>query len=242
MLTSAEFKKALESLENGNELMEFHTAAVDKEKQTGIDKYRQKDSEVKKLKVFKSAIKKLGWDEESDVEDFSNTLQDTIEGKQNQENTELGKVQSQLKKLMRDFEKTQKELSVERENASKLQQQNKLKSIENTLTPKLSETFYNAGFMIKGLIADGKADLDESGNVVLKNGDEVMDLDSGINWLKDTHADAVKNTQRSGSSSTSSSTGSGAKYSKQQLQAMSAEDAAKDLEAFEESYYAQASG
>ncbi len=41
-INSAEFKKALEALENGAELLEFHTAAVQQEKEFGKAKYARR--------------------------------------------------------------------------------------------------------------------------------------------------------------------------------------------------------
>lgn len=241
-ITSEEFKKALESLENGAALLEYHTEAVNKEKQYGVTKYSEKDKEAAKLRKFKSVVKELGWDGETDPEDFVAVVQEKLEGRQNESSGQLSELTSQLKKLQKDFEKAQTELQTEREQRTALQQSNKLKTIESTLTPKLSEQFYGHNFMIKALLADGAVDLSEDGQVIFKNGDKQMDLDAGLKWLGETHADARKNNQKAGSGSQPSTQGSRPKYTLDQINSMTAEQAAADIVNYNASLKAHAAG
>lgn len=229
-INSAEFKKALEALENGAELLEFHTAAVQQEKEFGKAKYAEKDKEAVNLRKFKALIKNLGWDGESDPEEFVTGLNETLTNRQSEGNTQLTELTQQFKKLQKDFEKTQGELATEREQRAELQKQNKLKTIENTLAPKLSEQFYGHNFMIKALIADGQVDLDEKGQVIFKNGESVMEFDKGLKWLEETHADARKNTQKPGGGSVPNNQGGPkAKYTMAQIDSMTPEQLAADM-------------
>jgi hypothetical protein len=228
-MTWEEFKKALEALENGGELLEYHAGALDKEKQFGIQKYSEKDKEAAKLRKFKSSLKELGWDGESDPDEFVNSVKDKMEGRQNESNSALSDLTKQLKNLQKEFDKTQTELQTEREQKTSLQKQNKIKTIESVLTPKLSESFYGSQFIIKALIADGQVDLSEEGQVIFKNGDKTLDLDAGIKMLGETHADARKNTQKPGAGSQPANMGSKAKYTPEQLNSMTAEQAAADI-------------
>lgn len=167
-MTWEEFKRALEALENGAELLEFHASALDKEKQFGIQKYSEKDKEAAKLRKYKGSLKELGWDGESDPEEFIANVKDKLEGRQAESNTALTDLNKQFKQLQKEFEKTQGELQTEREQRTTLQKQNKTKTIESALQPKLAEQFYGSQFIIKALIADGQVDLDEGGQVVFK--------------------------------------------------------------------------
>lgn len=241
-ITSAEFKKALESLENGAELLEFHAAAVAQEKEYGKSKYSEKDKEAANLRKYKSYIKDLGWDGESDPEDFVVSIKTSLEGRQEEGNVQLSEVTKQLAKLQKDFEKAQGELQIEREQRASLQQQNKIKTIESTLAPKLSEQFYGHNFMIKALMADGQVDLNEEGQVIFKNGDSVMDLEKGIKWLGETHADARKNTQKAGGGSTPANQGNKPKYTQAQIDAMTPQQMAADIANVNASLKAAAAG
>lgn len=229
-ISAAEFKRILEGLENGAELLEYHTSAVAQEKEYGKSKYAEKDKEALNLRKFKTLIKGLGWDGESDPEEFVNSLNETLTNRQSEGNTQLTELTSQFKKLQKDFEKTQGELTAEREQRAELQRQNKLKTIENTLAPKLSEQFYGHNFMIKALIADGQVDLNEAGQVIFKNGESVMELDQGLKWLEETHADSRKNTQKPGVGSTpANQAGPKAKYTMAQIDSMTPEQLAADM-------------
>lgn len=228
-MTSEEFERALKSLENGESLLEYHNDTVSKEKQYGMKKYDSKDAEAKSLRKFKSVIKNLGWDGESDPEEFVALVNEKLVGRQDDDNSQLGELNKQLKKLQKDFETTNKELQTEREQKTQLQQQNKIKTIESTLSPKLSEQFYGSNFLIKALLADGQVDLSDDGQVVFKRGEDVLDLDAGLKWLGETHADARKNTQKAGSGSQPRSQGSGPKYTMDQINNMTKEQAAADI-------------
>lgn len=229
-ISAAEFKKAIEALENGAELLEFHTAAVAQEKEFGKTKYAEKDKEAVGLRKYKALIKNLGWDGESDPEEFVTTVQANLENRQTEGNAQMVEVTKQLKKLQKDFETSQTELQAEREQKTALQQQNKLKTIENTLAPKLSESFYGHNFMIKALIADGQVDLDEKGQVIFKNGESVMEFDKGLKWLEETHSDARKNTQKPGGGSVPANQGGAKpKYTMAQIDSMTPAQLAADI-------------
>jgi len=228
-MSPEEFKKALEALENGSELIEYHTTAVLSEKNRGIEESRKGNKENQNLRKFKTALESLGYDGESDLQEFVDTLTATVEGKTTQGNTELSELQKKISKLTRDFESSQGELKTEREQRASLQQQNKIKTIEAKLSPKLNEEFYGGQFMIKALLADGIVDLDDSGEVLFKQGDKTMKLDDGIRWLSETHADARRNKQAPGANSTANTQTNRPKYSTEQLKNMSPAEIAADI-------------
>jgi len=228
-MTPEEFKKLLEALPNGAELLEHHAAAVSTEKNRGIEESRKGNKESQSLRRFKTAVEKLGYDGEADLDAFVETLTATVEGKQTQGSTELSELQKKISKLQKEFESSQKELNTEKEQRASLQQQNKIKTIEAKLGPKLSDDFYGSQFIIKALLADGSVDLDDSGEVIFKQGDKVLKIDEGIKWLGDTHSDARKNKQTAGAGSQASNQANRPKYSLEQLKAMSPTEVSADL-------------
>lgn len=243
-MDKAAFTAALEALENGKDLLEFHTSAVLDEKNRGVEEFRRANKDVSKLKHFKKLINDLGWDGESDVEEFIESVKNLQDvGTQSPtESKEYGELKKNLTKLQKDFESAQTELKTEREQRSELQKVNKIKTIENTLTPKLAEEFYGAPLMIKALIADNMVDVAEDGNVVFKQGDKTLGISDGLKWLGDTYSDARKNKQAPGSGSQPSVQVAKPKYTKQQTDTMTAEQAAADIVNFNASLKAHAAG
>lgn len=203
-VSAEDFKAALSKLDNGDELLEFHTASVNAEKDRGIQSRREANREAQHLRRFKIAMEKLGFDpkdESADIEAFVDNIAVKMEADTTKATGELAELQATLKKLQREFEKGQKELTTEREQRSQLQQQNRIKTIESKLAPKLQEEFYGAPFIVKSLIADGMVDLDEAGDVLFKKGDEQLSMADGLKWLQETNADARRNKQNGGAGS-----------------------------------------
>lgn len=224
-----EFKKALEALPNGSELLEFHVSAVTAEKSRGIEESRKTNKEAQALRKYKQIVEKLGYDGEQDLEEFAQSLSETIEGKTSKGNSELSDLQKKIAKIQRDFEASQNELKTEREQRTALQQLNKVKTIESKLGPKLSEEFYGSQYLIKALLADGLVDLDDSGEIIFKQGDQTIGFEEGFKKLSETHAESRKNKQAAGAGSQASTQASRPKYSRDQLKAMTPEQIAADL-------------
>ena len=223
-----EFLKALEALENGRDLVEFHTQQVTAEKTRGIEERRKANAEAQGFRRFKIGFEKLGWDGESELDDFIGTIKQTVEGTGVQTSTELADVTKSLNRLKSDFEKTQKELATEKSEREKLQTQNRNKTIESKLT-NLNDEFYGAQYLIKSLIADQTVDLDETGELIYKKGDQVLTKEDGLKWLQETNSGNRKNGQKPGAGSKGSTTNAGSKYTMDQIKAMSAQEVQADL-------------
>jgi hypothetical protein len=221
-MDALEFRKALEALENGSELVSFFENAVSAEKNRGINEYRSVNSRLKK---YKEALDRLGYDGVADVDEFTSTLLDTVECKTTQGSTELSELQSNLKKLQRSFEQAQGELKVERDQRESLQKQNKIKTIEGKMIPKLNEDLYGAQYVVKSLIADGVLDMDENGEIILKNGDQVLTYEDGVKHILNTNTDARRNKQVAGAG-TSGTNGTKGKvtYTMDQIKNMTPEE------------------
>lgn len=229
-MTFEEFKAALEHAENGSALMAFFTEAVNAEKTRGISEKSSANKEAQGLRKYKQAFEKLGYDGETDLEEFVETTIKAIEGQGFKGSTELTDLQKQLKTLQKSYEKTAQELTTEKEQREVLQKQNKIKTIESKLNPKLSEEFYGSNFILKALLSDGAVDLDDSGEVIFKRGDQQLSLQDGFKWLTETNADARRNKQQSGAGSQAAHGGNQTvKYTPDQLKAMTPQQIANDI-------------
>ena len=229
-MTAQQFSDALSKLENGNELLEFHAEQVLSEKNKGIEISRSKNHENQKLKNFQKAFEKLGFNpEEAELDAFTEGIVAKMENDATQSNTQLGDLQKTIKKLQTDFEKSQKELSVEREQKVNLEKLNKHKTIESKLLPKLQEDFYGANWIVKGLLADGSVDLDDTGEVVFRKGDQILPMVDGLKSIAEQNADSRRNKQAGGAGSSASTQPSKVKYSLEQIKAMSPEQMKANL-------------
>jgi len=212
-MTQEELKAKLEGIEGGLDLYAAHMAMVQAEREKGINSRHEANSEAKGLRRFKIALEKLGYNAEEDgdldewVSDIVNKMADV--GKSStQKDSQLSELQSQLKKLTKQFQTTQEELGNEKKTRAEVETKAKQRTIQNKLQKVLNDEFYGADFLIKSLISDGVVDLDENENPVFKQGDQTLNLDKGVEWLRQTNADARKNGQKPGSGSSPASGGS----------------------------------
>ncbi len=238
--TREDFEKGIEKLENKQDILDFLNNSVKSVETKFTDEHRAKNNENKQLKEslkgLKTLLAELGWDESGDSKSFIETLKATLEGKKELEETSNKEVQT----LKKTLEKIQKDLKTEQEQRATLQKQNKIKTIESVLMPKFNDSFYGANFIVKSLISDSLVDLDDSGNVIFKDGDSSLGLDEGIKKFSDSHPESRKNTQKAGSGSKPSGNGAKPKYTIEQLNSMTPAQAAADIEGFNASLKAHA--
>lgn len=217
------FLGTIEALENGAELREFFENAVKAETSKGVSlSHKANQSNAK----FKKAFQRLGWDGVAELDEFVDTLDSTIEGSNMQATTELSDLQLQLKKLKRDFELAQSELKTEKEQREVLQKQNKIKTIESKLIPKLSNDLNGASVLVKALLSDGSVDVDDLGEIVIKNGDNIFKFDEGVKHIINSNPDLRKNKQNGGVGSTLPSSNTSVnngkpRYTMEQIKAIS---------------------
>lgn len=198
-----EFRSALEALPEGagEELINFHLSQVDSERQRGITETSKRNKENESLRKFKLAFENLGYDGETDLTEFTMNLKTEKEQVETKDVT-LKDLQSQLQKLTGDFQKTQTELTTERQTATELKTKAKREKIRGTMIGTLQDRVYGSDFLINDLIGSGKVDLDENEKVVFVQEDQSMiPMDDGIKALLEARPDIVKNTQKPGASS-----------------------------------------
>ncbi len=229
------FKEALKSTGN-EELLKFFDSYVlssdDKSKLSDeIRKRKSANKEAQDLKRFKSAVEQLGFDGEQDLNGFVDALTDTVEGKKNQNTTETSDLNNQVRKLQKDFEKSQKQLTEEQGRREKLQTQHKQKTIESKLIQRLDGEIYNAEDRVWRMIHDGTVDVDDMGDIVFKNGEDTqMNFDEGIKWVVSNNQDIRKNRQSSGAGSKGSFSSAGLKYSIEDVKKMSNEETMANMD------------
>lgn len=160
--------------------------AINAEKEKGISEYRKKDTEVLK---YKGLVKELGYDPEKfeSVDSFIESKKKTV----SESNLTIAQLNDKLNSYMT-------ELETERETSRQIQKKAKENKLNADLTGKIGNMFYGAEFMIKTLITDGVADIQDD-KTVIKDGDRVLSLDEGINLLKDKYKDSLKTSQVAGS-------------------------------------------
>jgi ATP-dependent protease HslVU (ClpYQ) ATPase subunit len=83
------------------------------------------------------------------------------------------------------------------------QAQTKLRNVRITeaLDQVMGDSFHGKDFVIKNLIASGEVRVDSDGGIVFVDGDDEMDLQKGVEKLKKTRPDMVKNISKPGAES-----------------------------------------
>jgi len=233
MLDVVAFKKALESLDNGAELIEFFENSVKAETAKGTSLSHRANAENAK---YKKTLAKMGWESGRDLDEFADEIIGTIDSSKesaNTTNTELSGLQSKLNKLQTAFERAQTELKAEKEAGEALKKQNKIKTIESKLVPKLSESLNGAGILVKSLLADNMVDIDDTGEITITDGVNTFGFDDGLNHIINKNADLRKNKQTPGAGVTPGGTKATAayqpKYTMEQIKNMSQEEAAANV-------------
>jgi len=181
-------EEILQTVESDN-VKEAIVAKINEEKERGITEYRKKDQEVLK---YKGLIKDLGYDSEK-----YDSIDSFVESKKKVDKvaTESNLTIAQLNDKLTNY---MAELETERNNTRQIQKKAKETKLNAELSGKLGSLFYGADFMVKTLISEGIADIDND-QTVIRDGDRVLSLDEGVNLLKDKYKDSLKATQVPGS-------------------------------------------
>jgi len=159
---------------------------VEQEKQRGIQATNKKNSENKNLRKYKTAFDALGYDHESDLDDFTSSLLEKIDSDKGGSGNE-----KTIKTLTQRVEKIQQELQVERGKA-------KQAKLSGALQEALGSKIHGSKYVISNLISEGKVDLDDNNSIVFKNGDDIQPFNDGLKSFLEENKDIVKADQKDG--------------------------------------------
>jgi hypothetical protein len=168
-------------------------AAIEAEKQRGIEETKRKGAENAKLRRenegFKTAIK--------NTFEFDVTNVDELP-------TVLSKFKTQTVNNSdfvpkKDFEFLKNQIAEEKALREAANKEIRNGKIAEKLNKIIGESFHAADYLIRDMISSGKVRLTESGDVAYVEGDEEVEITKGIEKLKKARPDLVKNTSRPGS-------------------------------------------
>jgi hypothetical protein len=184
--------------ELGEEKAAIVQAAIDAEKNRGIESSRKKGSENTKLLSeiarIKDAIK-----DTLEIDDIPSDadLKELI-GSRVKKGSETS---SEFEKVKRDLAKLSAQLAEKEKQEAKLQQELTYKKINEKLATHMRDAFHGSDLLIKDIISSGRVKLIDDDNVVFLDGDSEIDILKGIESVKKSRPDLVKNIQQTGGGS-----------------------------------------
>lgn len=230
--TLEEFKAAISSLQDKDDLMEFFVSQVESEKQRGISERQKANREAQALRRFKIAMEKLGYADDTDLEEFTGKMREAQEASQavtesGLKSGEVTELTKQLKKLQQDFTTTKAQLDEEKKNALELKTRAERNQIKAKLIDALKDKVYGHDLLADSLISNGQVAL-EADDVVFIDGENRVGFDVGLKSLLDKRTDILKNTQKGGAGSTPT-TSDKKTFTPEQIANMSKEDVKANL-------------
>lgn len=193
-------KEALEAIDGGDVLYQNVLDSIDAEKTKGIQIANKANSEAHKFRKYKSTVESLGFNpEEADLDSWSSNIKETISN-----STEY---QQKLKELpAKNKELDELKTTVNNLNSKLIEKENAV--LASRLGKRLGENLYSADLHAKDLVNSKKVKLGDDGeSIFFVNGDEEIDFDTGITDYIEKHSSDKRNTQRSGSGSSSDGEG-----------------------------------
>jgi len=189
-MTLEEILKAVEQLDNAEELREAIIETIETERDRGITATRKKDKDVLKLKA---TLKDLGYDKK-EFDGLDSFVESTRKIKEDSTKSKLT-----INSLSERVEDLINSLKTEREAKTQIEKQAKSKTLEAELTSAIGDKFYGSKYLIKDIIYSGSVDIDNDGSVFFKQGDNVLSFSKGIETIMDKNKDMLKLSQSGGS-------------------------------------------
>lgn len=230
-----DLKSALKDFEGNEDIIEFVVESIESEKNKGISEKRRANDEAKGLRAYKKAMEALGYDKETDLDEYVDAITEKIEAVGDIDPDENKSMQKELKKLRRDFEKAQNSLNEERERATKIKQDADRKALTSKITDTIRDRVYGADLVAETLINNGRVALEDDGTVVWIDGEDRGSFDDGIKTYIESRSDIVKNGQKGGAGSPPVNGPSNKKYTVEQVQGMSKDEVRANLSEIKES-------
>ena len=231
-LDALSFKAKIEAVEDGAEAYAFHVQSIETEKQKGIEESRKNNTENQKLRKYKMALEKLGFEgDEAALDTYVDQMSELKNKATAAEQTKLSldEVNTKLHELQTNFTKSQTDLAAERQRATELKIGSDKKAIKAKLVENLTGKVYGHDFVADGLINSNQVVLGDNDQIFWKDGENQIPLEDGLKKFIETRADIVINATRPGANSTPTSVNPGAKFSPEQLESMSQADIKANL-------------
>ena len=230
-----DLRKALEGHGSLDEVLEFVVGAVESEKSRGISEKTKVNLEARNLREnlngLRTALTKVGYEENSDIEEFMESLSEKLGSGPTTTPSDNSAVSKELAKLRRDFDKTQKELADERKSSGELKTKSARRIMKSKLSESLRDRVYGSDLLADALINDGHVSLEDDESVVFIDGEDRIAYDDGLKKVLESRPDILKNQQTPGArTSATQSRNSEVKYTRSQLEKLSREDIAGDRE------------
>jgi hypothetical protein len=222
-----ELKEAIKGSAQEADVLDFVVRQVEMEKSTGIDRHRKANKEAeglrKSLTAIKDKLSDLGWEEDSDLEEFFDSLKKTKETAP-ESNKELKKLTKQLVELKSQLDAKTAAESELRGKTSKLR-------IKTKLGADISDKVWASEYVVDGLINSQKIGYDDdTDSVVWLDGETRIPYDQGLKRWLDSNQSLLKNSQKPGASSAGPQGGSAqGKLTIADLEKMSPDEAAKRM-------------
>jgi DNA repair exonuclease SbcCD ATPase subunit len=187
--------------EIGEEKAAIINAAIEAEKNRGIEASRKKGEDVKKFMTvsnkLKDSLRALNIDPDGNLEEQISEARTRIEKLSKESeggNDQVKSLQKQMADILKKLEASEKE----KETVNRKLTTTKL---SESLSKAFGDSIYGVDLAVKDLITSGVVKLSDGDKVVFLDGDNEIDLDEGVNSFKKKRPDLVKNTQKSGGGS-----------------------------------------
>lgn len=176
-------------------------AAIEAEKNRGIEASRSKGKDVNKFMTeankLKDAMRVLGIDPANGIDEQIAEFKTRLDKAGNATeggSAELKELQRQFKAMSQKLESTEKE----KEDARRKYTNSKL---SEALSKEFGDTIYGVDLAIKDLLTSGKVKLRDDDSIAFVNGEEEIDVAAGVESFRKARPDLVKNNQRVGGAS-----------------------------------------
>jgi len=168
-------------------------SAIEAEKTRGIDESRRKGAEAAKLRkeaeAYRTAIKNTFEVDVSNVDELPGVLS----------KFKTSTMDNSQYVPVKDFEFLKKQIAEEKALREASNRELRNSKTAEKLSKVIGDTFHASDYLIKDLIANERVRLTESGDVVFVDGDEEIEAVKGIEKLKKSRPDLVKNISKPGS-------------------------------------------
>jgi hypothetical protein len=212
--------------EIGEEKAAVVNAAIEAEKNRGIEAARKKGQDVNKFmsetNKHKDRFRAIGLDPDGDLDAQLVTIKERLEKATNskgEDDPAVKKLERQLAAIVAKLEATEKEKAEATQKYTKTR-------LSESLRKAFGDQINGVGLAVDNLIYGGKVKLSENDEVVFVNGSDELTIEEGVAAFKKQYPELVKNTQNPGGGSAPQGKPNSKSITISQYEAMSVKDRA----------------